>query len=92
MSNMSYCRFENTERDLADCKDALEGMSNGDKSPLSLSELRAAKRLAAHCADILALLAEVAGAEVEELLDFPDTIDEALDALNENAADLREEG
>ena len=24
MSNMSYCRFENTSKDLADCLDAIE--------------------------------------------------------------------
>lgn len=24
MSNMSYCRFQNTERDLADCVEAME--------------------------------------------------------------------
>ena len=28
MSNMSYCRFENTSRDLQDCIDAVEIMLN----------------------------------------------------------------
>lgn len=27
MSNMSYCRFENTANDLADCADVIEQMS-----------------------------------------------------------------
>lgn len=45
MSNMSYCRFENTVSDLADCVDALE---SGDL-PDSEEEIRAAQRIAEHC-------------------------------------------
>mgnify|MGYP003128438034 FL=1 len=30
MSNMSYCRFENTSRDLQDCLDALEELINNN--------------------------------------------------------------
>ena len=37
MSNMSYCRFENTARDLADCVDAL---NNGHTKDLSSYERR----------------------------------------------------
>ena len=37
MGNMSYCRFENTARDLADCVDAL---NNGHTEDLSSYERR----------------------------------------------------
>lgn len=37
MSNMSYCRFQNTSDDLAECLDALEG-----QKPLSSEEYYAA--------------------------------------------------
>jgi hypothetical protein len=40
MTNMSYCRFQNTLSDLRDC---LEALHNQDK--LSADEARAAKRL-----------------------------------------------
>jgi hypothetical protein len=49
MSNMSYCRFQNTSRDLADCGEALEedGIYN-----LEGDELRCAVRLIQLCRDI----------------------------------------
>jgi hypothetical protein len=54
MANMSYCRFQNTAGDLADCLEALrEGVyAEGDQEPLSDDELRAAKRLLQLCQDI----------------------------------------
>lgn len=50
MGNLSYCRFENTLRDLSDCEDALfeKGLEG-----LSEAELEAAKRLIELCADIV---------------------------------------
>ena len=36
MGNMSYCRFENTARDLADCVDAI---FNGETTELSQYEI-----------------------------------------------------
>lgn len=45
MSNMSYCRYENTLSDLQDCVDYLE-----DK--LSKSEHNSRKRLVQLCAEI----------------------------------------
>lgn len=51
MANMSYCRFENTARDLSDCQEALEE-SDGDLSELSSSEKRAALRLLKRCREI----------------------------------------
>lgn len=45
MSNMSYCRFQNTLSDLRDCADALEE----DDEPLSSEEARAAIKLIEEC-------------------------------------------
>ena len=55
MSNMSYCRFENTLRDLQDCANALvenEGEFGDPLHDLSREERAAAIRLIALCADI----------------------------------------
>jgi hypothetical protein len=46
MANMSYCRFENTVRDLEDCYDAM------DERDLSEIETNARRRLIALCVDI----------------------------------------
>lgn len=46
MSNMSYCRFENTLGDLRDCRDAM------DETDLSESETRCRKRLIKMCVGI----------------------------------------
>jgi len=47
MGNMSYCRFENTTRDLLDCQGALE-----EDAELSESENRARIRLISLCKQI----------------------------------------
>jgi hypothetical protein len=47
MSNMSYCRFQNTVGDLVDCH------QNMDDEDLSYEEKRARKRLIAICRDIV---------------------------------------
>ena len=49
MPNMSYCRFENTCKDLDDCKDALRNEGLGD---LSEREKKYAKSLIELCRDI----------------------------------------
>ena len=46
--NMSYCRFQNTVLDLADCMDALEEI-NYDLTKLSADEEQAARRLIEIC-------------------------------------------
>lgn len=51
MPNMSYCRFQNTARDLADCIDALDDNALFDKDT-SEEEKRAAKRLIRMCNEI----------------------------------------
>ncbi len=48
MSNMSYCRFENTLPDLQDCRDALGDGLDG----LSVSERLAARELVQMCKQI----------------------------------------
>ena len=49
--NMSYCRFQNTVLDLADCMDALEEI-NYDLTKLSADEEQAARRLIEICQEI----------------------------------------
>lgn len=61
MSNMSYCRFENTYRDLADCQFALETMATGDGTKLNEDEERYAAMLITTCRQIL-----------EDVLEFAD--------------------
>lgn len=51
MSNMSYCRFQNTLRDLIDCLDALCDI-DGNLSELSKEEARAADNLILVCEEI----------------------------------------
>ena len=46
MANMSYCRFENTLRDLRDCYDNMDGYD------LSESEFYARKRMIELCIEI----------------------------------------
>ena len=50
MSNMSYCRFENTSKDLQDCYDSLTDKGMDD---LSESERKCCKELISLCADIV---------------------------------------
>lgn len=49
MANMSYCRFENTFRDLLECSDFL---NNNDIDTLSESEKKYALWLIKMCSDI----------------------------------------
>lgn len=51
MSNMSYCKFQNTLPDLRDCADALFD-SDGDLSDLSEEEQHAARALIRLCCEI----------------------------------------
>ena len=50
MSNMSYCRFENTTRDLEDCYDAIE---NREIDELSDTEVNAIENMLEICKNIL---------------------------------------
>lgn len=88
MSNMSYCRFENTLRDLSDCQNALEGLFAGEQGKLSDEELRHAKALVQCCIDIASRVADQRGICVNEedgMSDLESSIDEILDEANDAA-------
>jgi hypothetical protein len=51
MTNMSYCRFQNTVGDLEDCQDALDNGALFDED-MSDEEQRAARRLVRMCGEI----------------------------------------
>jgi len=91
MSNMSYCRFQNTLADFADCQIALTEMADGNEQPLSRNELMAAKALAQEAADLLQFLADYTGRSVDDLMDtdgFADAIEQInVDAKNANDED-----
>ena len=53
MPNMSYCRFENTSRDLRDCVDAMEEAYTVDELDLSQSELVSMNRMRVLCQEFL---------------------------------------
>ena len=49
MSNMSYCRFQNTEQDLRECAYVLEENETVEDLDLSSDEMRALKRMRDLC-------------------------------------------
>ena len=57
MANMSYCRFRNTNEDLADCANALEGIVY-DGEEISRSEWYHAKAMKAWCERFIELFDE----------------------------------
>ena len=67
MGNMSYCRFENTSRDLRDCLDAIQ-----EDGVQSLSEASIYER------NGLRDLLEIA----KDLVEYEDEINEALENFN----------
>ena len=89
MSNMSYCRFQNTALDLDDCADALEELLNADREALSADELRAAKRLVELCFSIVTMVADSSEYEVDEFMERFDSdkiVAAVLDEANADAA------
>jgi hypothetical protein len=97
MSNMSYCRFQNTHIDLLECHDALEELvgDTGIQSSTVLSdnELRAAKALVRCCVDIVVLvvnninetLSDEECRSIDDLDDLEDNrkeIDACLERMN----------
>jgi len=91
MSNMSYCRFQNTDMDLADCQRALKGLANGEETKLSRDELAAAKRMAVRCLEIIEFLDEQSGGDIlmrlAEDRETEDSITDTVDDINENSED-----
>lgn len=69
MSNMSYCRFENTLSDFKDCLGAIEGLDGGEEPPLSRDEARAAVDLIMNAVNLALRVAEFAEKDVEDLND-----------------------
>lgn len=69
MGNMSYCRFQNTERDLRECVEVLEELLYGDGGTLSDDELRAANRLIGLCIQATQMIRDETGKEPDEILD-----------------------
>ena len=68
MSNMSYCRFENTARDLEDCVNAIE---NGKINELNSYEIEGIKSLLELSEAVLYLKEEIEqGIENSENSDF----------------------
>lgn len=65
MSNMTHCRFRNTSKDLVDCQEALEDLIVGDGQPLSREEFDAAMKLICTCIDIVEVVADAGGVEVD---------------------------
>lgn len=97
MSNMSHCRFQNTERDFDDCKVALFGMIDepDEYGALSREELNAAKRLALAAIELLQTLCDHAGIDTEDLFDSKNIhqheIETILDDLNETVRTAAQE-
>lgn len=98
MSNMSYCRFQNTSSDLLDCDGAMESLINRDgEEPLSYYELEAAKRLVQAAQNLLQRVAEAGGFSVvvqnegkeTDLCDFD--FETTIDCINANAKKEGEE-
>ena len=94
MSNMSYCRFRNTAGDLADCQDALERLLNGqrdedgERETLSREELQAAKQLVATCLNVVELLAESVGEQLENMTE--EAMEDAVANANAVATSARD--
>jgi len=66
MANMSYCRFENTSRDLRDCVDGLEELVFDDARPLSVSERQSADWMVKLCKQYLDLHAQLVQREADD--------------------------
>jgi hypothetical protein len=52
MSNLSYCRFENTLQDLQDCYEFLHNSNSEDFEKLSIREFNSMVRLRDLCEEI----------------------------------------
>lgn len=64
MANMSYCRFENTKSDLADCVNALERIAYDNES-ISEREWKYAKRMRDLCEQFVEEFDDIDEEEIE---------------------------
>lgn len=98
MSNMSYCRFQNTSLDMKDCLDALEeqfeaGRAGPDEdneeapAPLSREEFRALCDLVETASNLLRTIGDNIGEDIDDLADMDpakiaDRLGQALNPAN----------
>lgn len=83
MSNMDYCKFQNTLADLVTCKDALEEfLGDGATTELARTELLAAKGLVAECGNIMLIVADALGFDLSDEDAFETVVDGADGALD----------
>ena len=92
MTNMSYCRFENTLNDLRDCKDQLEMLLAGDADTgamSSLQERRARIQLIVECYELVELFknAGIDGDEADLQRVVERVVQENEDAIPESNED-----
>lgn len=95
MSNMSYCRFHNTNIDLIDCENELSEMIEEPWTGQQLSddELRAARHLVGRCLNIVRMVATHAGLSLTDELGEED-LEDAMTAVNtacQGGADKKED-
>ena len=76
MSNMSYCRFQNTSRDFRDCLENLRTLRSGDAMGVNDMEELAARRALVH--DAVLLLQELG---IDDIHDYRE-VDAACDILD----------
>lgn len=94
MSNMSYCRFQNTLRDFRDCASALTDMIEGESNkPLSEYEFEAAKDLVQEAWELIRAVADFDGLTIEQLVEKEHLADRdgvvfesIMDLIQENAS------
>lgn len=78
MSNMSYCRFENTYKDLQDCFEALDSLEISNEN-----EKYYAKKLLKLCGEI---------SDQYEIASINDDYEEKIDDLLNNMSPEEDEG
>ena len=76
MSNMSYCRFQNTSMDLRDCVDAMQEAYDLPEMDLSREELQSLKWMRELCERFLEESERLLNAESEDFDGQPDEAQE----------------
>lgn len=92
MTNMSYCRFENTLGDLRDCKEQLEMLLAGDADTEAMSspqERRARIQLIVECFELVELF-QCAGIDGDEA-DMQRVVERVVQENEETCEEAKEE-